>query len=397
MCPTPDDPPQPPDAAADTASSGAFFRPSLTEGMLDRYMLGAVRPDEAAQAQEFFDDPARRQRLRQLHAWVDGEHAPPPPDRITTRAELWERIGRIGGEGRGTWLKNGTFPSERLRAHTANQPFKVSRAFRTIASSSAVILGLVLVAIVGHQRMPASPSSSRVYATAAGERATLTLRDGTQIVLAPRTTLTVDGDYGTTRRVTLNGEAYFTVVAKAPTPFVVLAGHTTTRVLGTSFDVTHYRGDSAVRIMVTSGRVQTQITGRPPVMLQSGMIGRMTDSTTTLTSGEDVVSRIGWSTGRLQLRDTPVSDLLGTLERWYGIRFQLADSSLGHERLNGQITCGTTANILTKLRAMLGVTTTVTQKGDTTIVTLSARSSLSGNSPIRYEQKHFLSPTEIGR
>ena len=58
------------------------------------------------------------------------------------------------------------------------------------------------------------------------------------------------------RNVTLVGEAYFKVKADKNFPFVVTAGNTKTKVLGTAFNIKAYEEDDVVEVDVEEGKVE---------------------------------------------------------------------------------------------------------------------------------------------
>ena len=66
---------------------------------------------------------------------------------------------------------------------------------------------------------------------------------------------------GANRVVTLIGEAFFEVTSDPSKPFIVLAGNTETRVLGTSFNVKAYEDDHEVEVIVVAGKVELSSKG----------------------------------------------------------------------------------------------------------------------------------------
>lgn len=58
------------------------------------------------------------------------------------------------------------------------------------------------------------------------------------------------------RMVKLNGEAFFQVAENPEQPFVIYAGGTETRVLGTSFNIKSYEKEKEVEVTVVSGKVK---------------------------------------------------------------------------------------------------------------------------------------------
>jgi ferric-dicitrate binding protein FerR (iron transport regulator) len=167
---------------------------------------------------------------------------------------------------------------------------------------------------------------SRAYVTAPGQRETVTLRDGTHLVLGPATRLTVRGELGAgTRDVELDGEAVFTVAHDARRPFVVRANRTTMRDVGTVFVVRAYREDAAVRVAVAEGEVAlvgASLRARDVATIDaSGAVH--------IRRGVDVARYLAWTQGGLQFEDTPLKQVARDVGRAYGVEVTLADSALG--------------------------------------------------------------------
>jgi len=194
-----------------------------------------------------------------------------------------------------------------------------------------------------------------------GQIAHLSLDDGTRVTLAPRSTMAVlptsDG-----REVTLSGEAYF-VVRPGRTPFVVHTGAVSTRVLGTAFNVIRYPADPMTRVAVLSGKVV--VGTRHHVTLAAGSVGRATDSTVMLETAVDVNTLAGWTRGVLAFRDAPVHEMLDALGHWYGIEFQLADTSLGNQTVTATFVHGESqSDVLALVREGLNVNLTFHETRD---------------------------------
>jgi transmembrane sensor len=267
---------------------------------------------------------------------------------------------------------------------------------------AAATLVVAVLSFVWHERgeRHVTPESAPVhtYATSVGQRATVTLSDGTRVTLAPATTLRVPSDFGrASRAVVLDGQGYFDVAHVTGAPFVVRAGRTTARVLGTAFDVRHYANDAAVQVVVTSGKVEmAPRTGHPTVLLTAGTMGRTTsDSTATATAVNDA-DYTAWRDGRLVFRDAPVAEVLKTVGRWYGIDARLADSSLGQGALTATFDFKSMTNAVTALEVLLDATATYdATTGKHPIVTLHARRGKANSR--RAEPRAFRIPKEVGR
>lgn len=94
--------------------------------------------------------------------------------------------------------------------------------------------------------------------TAATERKTIELPDGSFVSLEPGTSLDYPATFtGETRPVSLKGEAFFEVAKDAKHPFVIQTKHLKTTVLGTSFNVEAY-DTKLSKVVVVTGKVKVQ-------------------------------------------------------------------------------------------------------------------------------------------
>jgi len=219
---------------------------------------------------------------------------------------------------------------------------------------------------------PRGSDASEHYATATGQRATITLTDGTRVTLAPQSVLRVVPPLnGATRTVALVGEAYFEVHGKSDAPFVVRTGAVATRVLGTTFSVRYYITDPRVQVAVTTGKVVVSALTRqhPTITLTAGAVGAVTDSMAVLISVDSAAQYTAWTAGQLHFYRVPITDVLATLTRWYGYQFRLADPALSDHRLTAVLDTWSAASALGTIKLLLNVDLTF----DANVVTLHPR------------------------
>lgn len=208
---------------------------------------------------------------------------------------------------------------------------------------------VAIVAVVSIKIIPAKTGApeSRIYTTLSTQRANVTLADGSKVILAPQTKLTVRG-----RTVYLSGEAVFTVTQNAGEPFVVKTGNIATQVLGTTFGIRKYIDDTEVRVVVAEGKVSVGNS-----VLSIGDVARVSvRGAMTRERNADIASIIGWTQGMLVFRDTPVREVLTELERWYGLRFQanLPDAVLNRQ-INGTLESVPSAAVVPLISDLLGI------------------------------------------
>lgn len=194
-------------------------------------------------------------------------------------------------------------------------------------------------------------SGKMEYVTAVGQQVTVTLDDGTVVKLAPDTRLRYTYDNIRSRRdVYLNGEAYFDVVTDNKSPFTVFAGNTSTQVLGTSFGVRNYQGDSVTHVYVESGRVAFSGVG----ILNAGDVASLTESgKSTLLNSREIALFRSWTDGVLIIQTERFGDVISRLERWYGISINVADPNINNIHLTAVFRGKSMSNLVAVLAGAL--------------------------------------------
>ena len=208
---------------------------------------------------------------------------------------------------------------------------------------------------------------AQTVATAAGQRDSVRLADGTRVLLAPESQLTVAAGYGDGKRdVELRGEAYFDVQHDEARPFTVRAGSATIRDLGTTFTV-RTSGEPGVRVVVTSGIVSIARTAAQSdtVVLRPGEIGTISDAGAQRQPDAIAESDTAWTRGHLVFREAPVSTVSAELRRWYGIDIRI-DSSFSSRHLTMTVEGDSIDRVLETLALSLGAE--VERQGNTAVI-----------------------------
>ena len=208
--------------------------------------------------------------------------------------------------------------------------------------------------------------AARTLSTPVGGRDSLVLPDGSQVMLGPGSELTMVEGYGLTeRRVTLRGEALFTVLHDDTKPFIVAANGAEIRDVGTAF-VVHSDG-GGVRVAVTEGVVELTAARQSPTTLNAG------DAASVTPAGEVAAQRgvgagddLAWTKGRLVFRDAPLEEVAEDLQRWYGVTLVIRDPALRRRPFAGSFAGDSIGSVLEVLSRALGAT--VERRGDTAFV-----------------------------
>jgi transmembrane sensor len=248
------------------------------------------------------------------------------------------------------WSSRRTVPGASVRSS-----WRSATSIRIAAVTGLVIAGAVLWYLRPFE------TSYREYATAPGQRATLSLADGSRVLLSVDTKLRVPRNYGGAgRAVELEGEAYFIVRHDPRRPFLVQTRYGTAEDLGTEFGVRAYQEEPYLQVVVASGSVALRRPngGTDTVMLtlRPGDRGVLDSrGVATRTTGVALENHFAWTGGRLVFDDAPLGSVVAELERWYGLDIHLSDSSLVGERVTIAFTTESPDEALSALSKVLNV------------------------------------------
>lgn len=161
--------------------------------------------------------------------------------------------------------------------------------------------------------------------TAFGEKLSFNLPDGTAVWLNSGSTLRFPELFDSFNRVvSLVGEAYFEVTPDSMRPFTVESGELITRVLGTNFNINLIHPELH-QIALLTGKVSIQ--------------HKDTQESFDLTPGQQLsysvatkssrlvpfneMDVLGWKNGVIRFERASFSEVIATLERWYGVEFKV--------------------------------------------------------------------------
>ncbi len=222
----------------------------------------------------------------------------------------------------------------------------------------------------GHNRLPATAQS---FSASVGVSDSVLLSDGSRVILAPGSKLTVAANYSKAQRsVELQGDGQFTVRHDARHPFTVRSGAAIINDLGTVFTVKAVVGKGVV-VSVTEGSVSlsdSSAAGQAKaVILTAGDRGRLrTDGTLLSERGSVTPDESAWVVGKLVYVDASLAEVQADLRRWYGVELVVEDSSWRAQSITTQGLASEPAEkLVAKLAIMYGGGVT-TKRGDTLFV-----------------------------
>ncbi len=308
-----------PDSAESPPPPAPGPREDLDPITLARFLSGESDAAESVRVQRWIaSDSANAAVVDQLRAaWDPAVTAP------MARADEWD--------------------ADRALARVRNQRSIHRVRWRITATAIAAALAGIGILITEQVRHPTlEPAHS--YATTTGERLSVTLADGTRMILGPASRASVSmtpggaGRPAVRREVALEGEAYFVVAYDAARPFAVRAHGAVTEDIGTAFDVRAYPDDPGARIAVAEGEVAVAAPGEPvreqgPVstsryQLRAGDVATVRATDVTVTRDADIAALTGWMRGQLVFDNALLSTALADIGRWYDLDIRVPDGGL---------------------------------------------------------------------
>lgn len=170
-----------------------------------------------------------------------------------------------------------------------------------------------------------------------GQRAELTLTDGTKVWLNAKTTFTFPDKFtANNRRVTLDGEGYFDVTKNPEKPFIVNTERYDIKVMGTEFNVTAYSGSSVFETSLLKGAVEvfspakdTKVSLEPHMRTyeENGILKKDTI---------EHENYFLWKEGLICFYDEPVDKMIKKLQLYYDVKIDVQNKTLLNNRYSGK-------------------------------------------------------------
>lgn len=317
-----------------------------------RHTLGTYPNTAAEWAVRVQCSDITRQELLVLNTWLKAD-----PE----NAEAYARINKIAylglvlRERRHELAKlhgyQRLLTAERSEASGITQ----RRPLRWAAASLACSI-LAIVAVTYWQT-----ASMDRYVVRHGEQRSVTLSDGSHMVVNTDTEVRVLYDR-TARVIALpRGEAFFDVARVPDRPFIVRAGDMRIQALGTKFSVRHDGTDTTV--VVTAGRVRVSRDGNKDAAAQDLFPGEQLQLNPRAPEAAQIVrvdaERItSWSSGAIEFEDATLSEVVSEVNRYTSKRFVIGDPELNRIRLSGQFRIGDMESVKFALRDRFDIETT---------------------------------------
>ncbi|HEX5776807.1 MAG TPA: FecR domain-containing protein [Caulobacteraceae bacterium] len=246
----------------------------------------------------------------------------------------------------------------RIAAMQAGRPRR--RWLPQAIAASLVAAVLSASGLVGWHYWPATPLSTQQFRTGVGEKATVTLADGSVVTLSTDTLVRTKRDEDKRLVYLERGQAYFKVAKDRRHPFEVHAAGRTVTALGTAFEV---RVDRGFKVTLVEGKVRVDAPLGPKAGAKTAVLApRQVQETVMLPGTElvavgdsfslhpaDVARATAWTRGQLVFVDEPLANVAAEMNRFSDRKIHV-DAAAGAQKISGTFKPGDVATFVAAVR-----------------------------------------------
>ena len=199
-----------------------------------------------------------------------------------------------------------------------------------------------------------------------GKRSKIQLSDGSVVWLNSGSTLEFPSKFAKgSRNIKLHGEMYIEVAPDKNNPLFVHTPKFTVEALGTTFNVSAYHASDLSAVLV-EGRINVR-TKNSKKEVMPHQVATIDSKGNIVTKQTNIESYTSWRNGYLLFNDTPITQVLAQIERYYNLKFTQSENTLLES-----ITCTgklyLSENLDHIMRSLSLLTGTVYTRKDNTII-----------------------------
>ena len=211
---------------------------------------------------------------------------------------------------------------------------------------------IALLVSIGYLLIDSNTSPDYRQISSNSQKLAVAFPDGSKGILNKLSSFSFPEKFGSERRISFSGEAYFDV-KKSEKPFIIEANGVEVKVLGTAFNL--ITNESSVSLYVDRGLVAFSKNG-VDTEIAAGLEAVFNKTTNEITISEVPAANImSWRNGLFKFNNTPLNQVIKNLSAYYEINFQLSHPELSSCRITATINEHSLDEVLGLLEKILDV------------------------------------------
>ncbi len=271
---------------------------------------------------KWLENEASDDELRQIHYWLD-QH-PDNDKKLEKLKEIYNSTG-LSVENDVEASAAYTDVYKRLNLSKENSSGKYRIIIRWSIRAAAIFLLFIVIGLLIKK-----PESLIVYSNPTIHKLSDTLPDGSLILLNQFAKVVVDKNFNReSRKVKMYGEVFFDIVQDKSKPFIVDINGLFVKVTGTRFNIRNDSIKNTTGVYVESGKVQFYNSENVvnessfKIDILPGELALCRNNEVTKQTQQDL-NYLAWQTNILIFKQTPMSELIKTLENHFRIKINVA-------------------------------------------------------------------------
>jgi len=199
---------------------------------------------------------------------------------------------------------------------------------------------------------PEQDSATFQYTVNPGVKGLITLPDGSKVWLNSNSSIKCPQKFANSSRdLELSGEGYFLVESNEKWPMKIkTASGYTVKVTGTEFNLSSYSNDNVLKLTMVSGKVRLIKESDKSELV----VKKLEEITVPVNKGVAVTEiskanlylNTSWKNGLLVFDSTPMDEVIKKMERWFGVKILVKDSTVLNNKLTGEFQSESIAQVL---------------------------------------------------
>ncbi|MDR1402864.1 MAG: FecR domain-containing protein [Tannerellaceae bacterium] len=285
---------------------------------VERYLQGKATEEETGRLQAFLE------KDRRLSEWME--------NRLASASEA------LDADTRARMLAN-------IRRQTGYAPpacgdgkvCKV-RVYLRRVSIVAALAAFLAIWLGAYVYLNVQETAAFEVAAAKGEKASLTLPEGSTVALNSDSKIICRADFNRRdRALTLEGEAYFDVTHNPEKPFIVTCEQISVRVLGTRFGIKTYGNEDHISIVLNAGKIRLTTPKETIEMKPDDRIVYNKRTQTAICEKVNADDYTGWRQNRLRFENESLETIVKSVSRMHNIDIEFDRPQLKDLRFTGTI------------------------------------------------------------